>query len=308
MSKPLSFFGGFKLTFQHLGNAAGHDQLPPGQTAQAAAPARSPRAQPLRRRHGEVHWLRAVRGRVSGQLHLRARARQPARPPGQPGGALRLHLRDQLSALHPLRPVRGGLPDSSHHRVQDVRVLLHQPRRRHLHQGRTRRRRRWLPQTPALGGLARGGVRDDRRLDARDVSGGRRQSSKASCSGPETWASGCRPPKPARARTATTRRPVPSSYAAPSSVTSTRSTSTTTSAASKDMMTSGQGEDDRWRARRCRRRWPSAKRTRRTRVRSDRDDVRHPGRRGLCDLGDLDPRRGGGRHLGQVTRCTRRSR
>ena len=43
---------------------------------------RPPRAQPLRGRHGEVHRLRAVRGRVPGPLHLRARRRQPARRPG----------------------------------------------------------------------------------------------------------------------------------------------------------------------------------------------------------------------------------
>ncbi len=52
--------------------------------------------------------------------------------------ALRLRLRDQLPALHPLRPVRRGVPDRGDHRVQAVRVLLHQPRRRHLHQGRAR--------------------------------------------------------------------------------------------------------------------------------------------------------------------------
>ena len=63
-------------------------------------------------------------------------ARQPARPPGLARRALRLRLRDQLPALHPLRHVRRGLPDRGHHRVEAVRVLLHQPVRRHLHQGR----------------------------------------------------------------------------------------------------------------------------------------------------------------------------
>ena len=37
--------------------------------------------------------------------------------------ALRLRLRDQLPALHPLRPVRRGLPDRGDHRVEAVRVL-----------------------------------------------------------------------------------------------------------------------------------------------------------------------------------------
>ena len=56
--------------------------------------------------------------------------------------ALRLRLRDQLPALHPLRPVRRGLPHRGDHRVEAVRVLLHQPARRHLHEGRAARRRR----------------------------------------------------------------------------------------------------------------------------------------------------------------------
>ena len=62
---------------------------------------------------------------------------QPARPPGLARGAVRLRLRDQLPAVHPLRPVRGGLPHRGHHRVQADGVLLHQPQRRHLHQGRS---------------------------------------------------------------------------------------------------------------------------------------------------------------------------
>ena len=49
---------------------------------EARAPPRPPRPQPLRGRHGEVHRLRAVRRRVPGPLHLRARRRQPARRPG----------------------------------------------------------------------------------------------------------------------------------------------------------------------------------------------------------------------------------
>ena len=51
--------------------------------------------------------------------------------------ALRLRLRDQLPPLHPLRPVRRGVPDRGDHRVEAVRVLVHQPPGRHLHQGRT---------------------------------------------------------------------------------------------------------------------------------------------------------------------------
>ena len=95
--------------------------------AQARAPARPPRPQPLRGRDGEVHRVRAVRRRLPGQVHLRPRRRQRSRRPDVAGRALRLRLRDQLSPLHPLRPVRGGLPDRGDHRVEAVRVLLHEP-------------------------------------------------------------------------------------------------------------------------------------------------------------------------------------
>ena len=112
------------------------------QARQAGAAPRPPRAQPLRGRHGEVHRLRAVRRCVPGPVHLRPRRRQPARRSGQPRRALRVRLRDQLPALHPLRPVRGGLPDRGDHRVEAVRVLVHQPAGRDLHEGRAAGRRR----------------------------------------------------------------------------------------------------------------------------------------------------------------------
>ena len=80
-------------------------------------------------------------------------ADNPPDAPVSPGRAVRLRLRDQLPALHPLRPVRGGVPDRGHHRVEDVRVVVHQPGAGHLHQGRARRRRRGPPPAPALGGL-----------------------------------------------------------------------------------------------------------------------------------------------------------
>ena len=118
-----------------------------------------------------MHRLRAVRRRVPGRLHLRARPRQPARPPGLAGGAVRLRLRDQLPALHPLRPVRGGLPDRGHHRVEADGVLLHQPQRRHLHQGGAAGRRRRQAQAPAVGGLARGRRPPHLGLDAGHVAG-----------------------------------------------------------------------------------------------------------------------------------------
>ena len=50
------------------------------------------------------------------------------RRPGVAGRAVRLRLRDQLPALHPLRPVRGGVPDGGDHRDEALRVLLHRSR------------------------------------------------------------------------------------------------------------------------------------------------------------------------------------
>ena len=83
-------------------------------------------------------------------------ADNPPDDPVSPGRALRLRLRDQLPAVHPLRPVRRGVPHRGHHRDEAVRVLLHEPARRHLHQGRAARRRRRPAAAAAVGGLARG--------------------------------------------------------------------------------------------------------------------------------------------------------
>ena len=68
--------------------------------------------------------------------------------------ALRVRLRDQLPALHPLRPVRGGLPHRGDHGEQAVRVQLHQPPRRGLHQGRAGGGRRRQAPAHAVGRLA----------------------------------------------------------------------------------------------------------------------------------------------------------
>ena len=85
MKDQLSFLGGFKLTFQHLTRPRVTTPVPRREEAQAAAPPRPPRPQPLRGRHGEVHRLRAVRRRVPGRLHLRARADNPPDHPVSPG-------------------------------------------------------------------------------------------------------------------------------------------------------------------------------------------------------------------------------
>ena len=102
-----------------------------------------------------MHRVRAVCGRVPRPLHLRARRRQPARRPGLARRAVRLHLRDQLPAVHPLRPVRRGVPHRGDHRDEAVRVQLHQPAGRHLHEGRAGGGRRRPAPAAALGGLDR---------------------------------------------------------------------------------------------------------------------------------------------------------
>ena len=124
-------FGGKQVTTEYSGGRARQASkgTPPTrrrrrrEDRQARAAPRPPRPQPLRGRHGEVHRLRAVRRCVPGQVHLRARRRQRPRRPHVAGRALRVRLRDQLPALHPLRPVRRGVPDRGDHRDQAVRVL-----------------------------------------------------------------------------------------------------------------------------------------------------------------------------------------
>ncbi len=74
-------------------------------------------------------------------IYVRGADNDPEQP-DLAGRAVRLRLRDQLPAVHPLRPVRRGLPDRGDHRVEAVRVLVHQPPGRDLHQDRAARRRR----------------------------------------------------------------------------------------------------------------------------------------------------------------------
>ena len=81
----MGYLEGFVVTLQAAAasSSASPRQYPKdegGKRAQAGAPPRPPRPQPLRGRHGEVHRLRAVRRRLPGPLHLRPRRRQPARP------------------------------------------------------------------------------------------------------------------------------------------------------------------------------------------------------------------------------------
>ena len=164
----MGWLSGFGVTLRQIGRPKVTEQLPEGEATEAGALPRPPRPQPLRGRHGEVHRLRALRRRVPGEVHLRARRRQPARRAGVAGRALRLRLRDQLPPLHPLRPVRRGVPHRGDHRDEALRVLVRQPRGRDLHQGRAARRRRRPRPPPAVGAVARRRGRPHQRVDARD--------------------------------------------------------------------------------------------------------------------------------------------
>ena len=121
----------------------------------------------------------------------------PPDHPVSPGRALRLRLRDQLPALHPLRHVRRGLPHRGHHRVQAVRVLLHQPLRRHLHQGRAAgRRRRACPRSCR----GRTGARATTCTPRAGCGPPRRRAApptRARCSGRASSATACGPPRAA---------------------------------------------------------------------------------------------------------------
>ena len=78
-------------------------------------------------------------------------ADNPPDAPGLAGRAVRLRLRDQLPALHPLRPLRRGVPDRGDHRDEAVRVLLRGPGRRDLHEGRAAGRRRRAARSASRG-------------------------------------------------------------------------------------------------------------------------------------------------------------
>ena len=138
-------------------------------------------------------------------------ADNPPEDPGLARRALRLHLRDQLPALHPLRPVRGGVPHRGDHRDEAVRVQLQQPPGRHLHQGRAAGRRRRQAAAAPLGGLdgrrrgraphlglGAGHVARRERLPTRVGSPGR--ASWASASARRRRASRCRRARPTPAR------------------------------------------------------------------------------------------------------------
>ena len=174
VKERLSFLGGFKLTFQHLTRPRVTTMYPDEK-------------KPKQPRHHGRHVLNRYEDGMekcigcelcagvcpADCIYVRGLDNPPDHPVS-PGRALRLRLRDQLPALHPLRHVRGGLPDRGHHRVEAVRVLLHQPFRRHLHQGRAGRERRRHAEEAPVGGLARGRRPDHLGLDAGHVAVGQR--------------------------------------------------------------------------------------------------------------------------------------
>ena len=141
-------FGGKRLTTNYSGGRAAEQELKGrkhGAPADRLAAARRRRRRQVakpERLHGR-HVLNRYEdgmekcigcelcaGVCPAQVHLRARRRQRPRRPDVAGRAVRLRLRDQLPPLHPLRPVRRGVPDRGDHRVEAVRVLVHQPPRR----------------------------------------------------------------------------------------------------------------------------------------------------------------------------------
>ena len=157
-----------------------------------------------------MHRVRALRRRLPGAVHLRARRGQPDGRAGLAGRAVRVRLRDQLPPVHPLRPVRRGVPDRGDHRDEAVRVLLHPPRGRDLHEGRAPRRRPGPRPPPAVGAVAGRRGRPHERVDARDLavgSGGLRgpgRAGRASSASASASPSAARPPCPRCRRPRTT--------------------------------------------------------------------------------------------------------
>ena len=81
----MGYLDGFRVTFKKLFEQRVTTEYPKEKRPKPIPPARPPRPQPLRGRHGEVHRLRAVRRRVPGPVHLRAGGRQRPDDPVSPG-------------------------------------------------------------------------------------------------------------------------------------------------------------------------------------------------------------------------------
>ncbi len=128
MSSPLSFFGGFKLTFQHLARPTVTTSYPK---------AKRPKQPRQHGRHVLNRYEDGMEKCIGCELcagvcpvnciYVRGLDNPPDHPvsPGERYGYI---YEIQLPALYSLRPLRRSLPDPGHHRVENVRVLLHEPR------------------------------------------------------------------------------------------------------------------------------------------------------------------------------------
>ena len=130
---------GFGVTFRQMFRKVDTVQYPEEKKPTAPAVPRPPSAQPVARRAGEVHRLRAVRLGLPGRRHLRRGRGQHPRGAVLARRAVRAGLPDQLPALHPVRAVRRGVPDPGADHDQRLRAGRRQPRGPDLDQGAARR-------------------------------------------------------------------------------------------------------------------------------------------------------------------------
>ena len=118
---------GFGVTFRQMFRKVDTVQYPEEKRADRAALPRPAPAQPVARRAGEVHRLRAVRLGLPGGRHLRGGRGQHRRGAVLARRAVRPRLPDQLPALHPVRAVHRGVPDAGADDDQRVRAGRRQP-------------------------------------------------------------------------------------------------------------------------------------------------------------------------------------
>ena len=123
-------FGGKRVTTEYSGGrgrqegqATDPDVGRRREDRQARAPARPPRLNRYEDGMEKCIGCELCAGVCPAKcIYVRGADNDPDEP-DVAGRALRVRLRDQLPALHPLRPVRRGVPDRGDHRVEAVRVL-----------------------------------------------------------------------------------------------------------------------------------------------------------------------------------------
>ena len=130
---------GLAFTLKKMGTHPITVQWPGGAEAGFAAPSRPAHPPPVRQRARALHRLRAVRRRLSGGVHLRARRRERPEGADLTRRAVRRALRDQPHALHLLRVLRRGVPDRGDHARPAIRAGRLPPRANRRHQGRAAR-------------------------------------------------------------------------------------------------------------------------------------------------------------------------